>query len=264
MPRIAVLFACLGAAHAFLSNAMPPSSTSVRARISPASPLALRMSSETTLGRREAMGAGLAALSFVAFPREGVADRSYTSMTTATRKYIPKIKEVIAFYENDLKAMIEAGEWEAVTAAVTAGGKAYKLAYVETYKSGVVNEVKDLKGPFKVLVSSITASDSETSATLRCYAYLAKYSEFNTKLAAAAGAQDMDAALKAWAAGALALRLTVDNLNPGIPRSVGKVELAEMPAEVAAVKATLDSATSAAALVVPSAAAAPAAAVPAE
>ena len=31
-------------------------------------------------------------------------------------------------------------------------GKAYKLAHVETYKSGVVKEVKDLKGPFKVLI----------------------------------------------------------------------------------------------------------------
>ena len=31
-------------------------------------------------------------------------------------------------------------------------GKAYKLAHVEKYKSGVVEEVKDLKGPFKVLI----------------------------------------------------------------------------------------------------------------
>ena len=140
------MLACLGTAHAFVPNALAPSPPSVRAHISPASPLALRMSSETTqISRRGAVAAAtVTAFSWVAFPREGVADRSYTSMTvnirpfshsrsrvfarkqalgrnsdmtlnpfsepgfsqTATRKYIPKIKEVIAFYEADLKDMI--------------------------------------------------------------------------------------------------------------------------------------------------------------
>jgi hypothetical protein len=135
-----------------------------------------------------------------------------------------------------------------LTCAVRGAGAAYRLAYVETYKSGVVSEVRDLKGPFKVLVSSITASDSETSLTQRCYQYLSKYAgatplppltharlprparsarltaaraDFNTKLAAAAAAGDREAALRAWVGGAFALRLVVDALNPAIPRSVG-------------------------------------------
>ena len=41
----------------------------------------------------------------------------------ATRKYVPKIKEVIAFYEGDLRGLIEAGDWEGVAKAVTAGGQ---------------------------------------------------------------------------------------------------------------------------------------------
>ena len=109
---------------------------------------------------------------------------------------------------------------------------------MDKYASGVVGEVIELKGPLKVFASSITASDSESQATQKLYAYLAKYAEFNDSLAQAATAGDGDAALQAWRGGCVALRLYVETLNKEIPRSVGKISLPDPPYGKIEVKAS--------------------------
>jgi hypothetical protein len=128
-----------------------------------------------------------------------------------------------------LREAIDEEDWATVAAAVKEKGEAWKLAHLDRYSSGVVGEVIELKGPLKVFASSITASDSETKATQKLYAYLSKYAEFNDKLSEAAAKGDTNAALQAWKGGCVALRLYVDTLNQEIPRSVGKIALPDPP-----------------------------------
>lgn len=123
-------------------------------------------------------------------------------------------------------------------------GEAWKLAHLDKYSSGVVGGVVELKGPLKVFASSITASDSETKATQKLYAYLSKYAEFNDRLAEAASAGNEDAALQAWKGGCVALRLYVETLNKEIPRSVGKISLPDPPYGKIEIPSTATSETS--------------------
>ena len=171
------------------------------------------------------VGAALA----VAAASPAAAERTFESMKKAKSNYLPRLKKGLTFYEGALREAIDAGDWDAVAAAVTEKGAAWNLAHVDSYSSGVVNDVKELKGPLKVFASSITATDSESQATQKLYSFLGKYAEFNGKLAEAAAAQDTDAAIRAWKGGCVALRLYVDLLNKEIPRSVGKMELPEPP-----------------------------------
>lgn len=154
-------------------------------------------------------------------------------MTNAVRSYSARIKSGISFYEVDIKAAIDKEDWAAVQEGLGEKGKAYRLAYVDTYSSGVVKEVVELKGILKIFATSITASDSEGATTQKLYQYLKKYAEFNEKIKEAAKAGDKTAALKAWKAGCFALRIFMDTVNANIPRSVGKVELPPAPADIA-------------------------------
>jgi len=176
--------------------------------------------------------AGLIAIG-VGLPREANADRSYTSMTTAYRSYVPRIKASVKFYREDLLADIQKGDWEKVADDLKPGSKAAKLAYVTKYSSGVVNEVVELKGILKIFASSITASDSESTVTQKLYQFLTKYAEFNEQILTAAAAGDKEAALKAHKAGSYALQLYIETINKEIPRSLGKINMDEAPSEPA-------------------------------
>ena len=85
-----MLVAGLGLANAFVPAPTMPLSATPSARASASVLTALRMGAEQShspscgaLGRRRVLVAGLAALSYGALPREGRAERSYTSMTVS-------------------------------------------------------------------------------------------------------------------------------------------------------------------------------------
>jgi len=150
-------------------------------------------------------------------------------MRVAKKRYVPPLTEGIAFYEGPLREAIDVKDWDTVIKATTADGKSWNLAHTDTYTQGIVGGVVELKGPLKIFASSITASDSETIATQKLYAYVMKFVEYNGKLRAAAAKADDVAALAAWKGGCVALRVYIDEINKGIPRSVGKLVLAEPP-----------------------------------